>query len=341
MSMFESAATEASVPATMNDPQAPGSVPATRQFTVLYVCSAARCGSTLTDMFVGGHPEAASLGELNFLGKALSLDADCSCGVKLRRCAEWGAAFDALKASRGIDLRADPYGFRLWDALAVNQVDHAHQTRSLRAAVKLRKGLMELREHLPVAMKPMLRPAALTQALHNKEHLYRTLASTWDKRVLVDSSKNMREALEFYRSWPHLLKLVLVTRDGRGVYLSRRRTGRSRQEALDGWLNYYARALPMADKLPQASLLRLRYEDLASDPAGTGKRLCDFAGLDFEPNMLELGEAIRHLVNGNDTRFSAHQGIRLDERWRTELVGEELQYFNQRGGEMNVRLGYR
>jgi Sulfotransferase family len=308
---------------------------------VLYVLSAARCGSTLTDMFMGGHSQAASLGEINFLGKALSLDADCTCGAKLRRCATWGVAFDALQASRGTDLRSDSYGLRLWDALATNQIDHTHQTAALRAAVKWRKGLMDLREHLPWDLKSALRPPALTEGLHNKRHLYQTLAECWGKAVLVDSSKNMREGLELTRMWPGLVKLVLVTRDGRGVYLSRRSTGRSREQAIAGWLNYYERAEPMAAKIvPSSDVLRLRYEDLASDPEGVGRLLCDYVGLRFEPEMLDLGKATRHLVNGNETRFSAQRGIRLDERWRTDLAGEELAYFNQRGGDMNRRLGY-
>ena len=52
-------------------------------FHVLYICSAARSGSTLTDMFIGGHSQTASLGEINLLGNAISLNAECSCGDKL------------------------------------------------------------------------------------------------------------------------------------------------------------------------------------------------------------------------------------------------------------------
>lgn len=308
---------------------------------VLYVCSAARCGSTLTDMFVGGHSQVASLGELNFLGKALSLDADCSCGAKLRLCPAWDGVFGSLKSSWGADVRTDPYGYRLWDALASNQIDSAHQTTALRLMVGWRKGMMELRERAPSGLRPVLLPGVLTEALHNKAHLYRTLATRWNKEVLVDSSKSMREALELNRMWPDAVKVVLLTRDGRGVYLSRRSSGRTREQAIAGWLNYYSRALPLSAKLlPQSGLLHLRYEDLAADPERTARKLCDFVGLAFEVSMLELGKATRHLVNGNDTRFAANRGIRLDERWRRDLVGEELEFFEERGGDMNRRLGY-
>ena len=58
-------------------------------FHVLYICSAARSGSTLTDMFIGGHSQTASLGEINLLVNAISLNADCSCGDKLSACMQW------------------------------------------------------------------------------------------------------------------------------------------------------------------------------------------------------------------------------------------------------------
>ena len=89
------------------------------------------------------------------------------------------------------------------------------------------------------------------------------------------------------------------------------------------------------------SLLKIRYEDLASDPEKIGHVLCDFVGIPFEPQMLNLSQSTRHLVSGNNTRFSPEKGIRLDERWRTELHGKELDFFERIGGDMNRRLGYR
>jgi hypothetical protein len=110
---------------------------------------------------------------------------------------------------------------------------------------------------------------------------------------------------------------------------------------VNGWLNYYRRALPLLEShIDPSSLLKIRYEDLASDPEKTGRDLCDFSGISFESQMLDLSSATRHLVNGNNTRFSPGKGIRLDERWRTELHGIELDFFERMGGDMNRRLGY-
>lgn len=314
-----------------------------KDMNILYICSAARCGSTLTDMFVGGHSQAASLGEINFLGMAISMDGKCSCGENLRACMQWRKVFDVIQSAHGIDLIKNPYAFRLWDALAAVGIDYRHQTPAYRAAVTFRKAWMESRNHLPDGLRECFPiPPALLKALRNKMDLYQAVSRCWGKPVIVDSSKNFREAVELHRRWPDLVKVLLLTRDGRGVYLSRRSSGFSQSESVNGWLRYYRRALPLLEShIAPGSLLKIRYEDLASDPEGTGRTLCAFAGIPFESEMLDLAQSTRHLVGGNNTRFSPGKGIRLDDRWRTELYGAELDFFKCNGGDMNHRLGYR
>lgn len=310
---------------------------------VIYVCAAARSGSTLSDMFLGSHSQVASLGELNFLGKAISLGQSCTCGSTVGSCGSWAMVLDALKAEVGPDLRANPYGLRLWDALASTVVDHAYQTASYRRAVQFRKAWMEVRGQLPAAFRERVPiPESLRLAIQNKVHLYRIIARLWQKRVLVDSSKNQREAVELYLSWPERVRVVLLTRDGRGVYLSQKRGGRDNAQSLAGWRNYYRRALPLIERhVPAHAKLWLRYEDLASDPEAAGRQLCNFAGIPFEPSMLDLAGVTRHMVNGNDTRFAPGKGFRLDERWRRELSRADLDYFERHGGgAMNRLLGY-
>lgn len=321
----------------MTEKHAPISI----QPNILYVCSAARSGSTLTDMFLGGHSQVASLGELGFLNKDLSVDEFCSCGQKLRECSAWGSVFDRL-GKNAPDLRQSPYALRLWDAIAYDKIDHAIQTPMFKIASRLRNLWLDLREAVPAALRPLFPiPPIRQRALQNKIALYNAIAASWNKRLLVDSSKNPHEAMELYRRWPDRVRIVLVVRDGRGVFLSRLTSGFGRNDSLKGWRNYYRRALRILDTgVPASNLLKLRYEDFASKPDDFGRRLCEFCGLDFESQMLDLGAATRHMVNGNDTRFKAGRGIYLDERWRTQLSVGDLEYFLRKGGAMNSRLGY-
>jgi hypothetical protein len=308
---------------------------------VLYVCSAARCGSTLTDMFLGGHPRATSLGESNFLAKAIRVGEKCSCGALVRDCGHWQSVYRRLERW-GFDVQ-QPYGFRLWDAVAWTYIDKAYQTKPFLAAARVRKSWMALRDQVPPAARALVPiPPAYTEALANKMRLYQAVADAWDKDVVIDSSKNVREAVELYQRHPDTVRILLVTRDGRGVYLSRRSSGRDPEESVRAWLSYYGRALALLEKhVPAHARMQLKYEEIAGDPHGAGERLCAFVGLDFQESMLRLDGVVRHMVNGNATRFAPGKGIALDERWRKDLQPAELSYFNGRGAHMNAALGYR
>lgn len=293
-------------------------------------------------MFLGGHPSVASTGELNFISKSLANNEGCSCGVGIKACREWAKVFDRITQDCGFDPRQNPYRLGLWDARAFNLVDTAHQTSIRVASMQFRKALLQARELLPDSLFGFApSPHWLTRSIHNKFHLVDIIANAWQKTHVIDSSKNAREAVELWRRKPDQVRIILLTRDGRGVYLSRRKAGRSREESISGWQNYYRKFIPLIERhVAPEHLLRLKYEDLARFSQSVGAELCKFIGIEFQPSMLDMGGTTLHLASGNDTRFSASKGIRLDERWRTDLVGDELTYFETHAGELNRRLGY-
>jgi hypothetical protein len=291
-------------------------------------------------MFLGGHPKAASLGESNFLAKAIRLGEKCSCGALVRDCGHWQPVYERL-AHWGFDLQR-PYRFRLWDAVAWTNVDREYQTRGFLAGVRVRGTWMSLRDLVPTSLRNLCPiPPAYNEALVNKVRLYEAVSAAWDKELIVDSSKNVREAVELFRRDPESVRILLLTRDGRGVYLSRRSSGRDREESVRGWLAYYTRALDLLERhVPPQARMQLKYEDIAGDPKRAGETLCRFIGLEFQATMLKLDSVVRHMVNGNATRFAPGKGIALDERWRRDLQPGELTYFDGRGGRMNAVLGY-
>mgnify|MGYP001315932527 CR=1 FL=1 len=309
---------------------------------VVYVCSGARCGSTVLDMFLGAHPDIASLGELNMLGKALRMDRPCSCGQLVKECPAWTSVFARYKHDDGLDLIAEPYGLHLWEARAKFFVDRQHQTPRYERRFRVKSAWLRLRRALPAAVGELLPlPPGYEQMLRNKMQLYSRISVTWGKKVVVDSSKNAMEAIELARRWPMRVKVVLLTRDGRGVYLSHRTTGLERRESLSGWAGYYRRYAPLIRRfIAPANLVCLRYEDFARDPDGVGRRLCSELRVPFSSEMPSLGGDQRHLVDGNRTRLFPGRGVRLDERWRTELEAEELAYFESHAGNLNRQLGY-
>lgn len=309
---------------------------------LIYICSAARSGSTFTDMFLGGHPAVGSTGELNFISKSIAINESCSCGVGIRDCQEWIKVFDTYQAIHRFDPRKHPYQLALWDARSSNLIDTSHQTRRRLALIQGRRALLYGREWLSDSLHKLVPPPAfVTNAVDNKFLLVDTISAAWNKTHIVDSSKNAREAVELWKRKPHQVRIILLTRDGRGAYLSRRKSGRSREESLSGWRDYYKRFIPLLKRhVAPNNIFQLKYEDLARAPDIIGAKLCNFVGIDYRSNMPNLGNTTRHMASGNDTRFSATTGIHLDERWRTNLNGEELAYFEKNAGKLNQELGY-
>jgi hypothetical protein len=163
----------------------------------------------------------------------------------------------------------------------------------------------------------------------------------WDRRFLVDLSKNVHKALAIYERIPSDVRIVYLTRDGRGVFHSRHSSGFSAKESAGAWYRYNRRAQTLlARNVSPEHLYRVRYEDLMADPPAVMSELCAFLDIDFSESMLEVTPGKQHLVNGNDMRLKPTQDLKLDERWRTGLSAEDLAFFERYTGSLNARLGY-
>lgn len=293
-------------------------------------------------MYLGSHPEIASLGEINMLGKALRMDRPCSCGELVRDCPAWAKVFDHYKQHEGLDLLDDPYALKLWEARAKFFIDAAHQTPAFERRFRAKVLWMRARRALPSVWGDRLPlPPGYAQMLDNKMALYAAVSKQWNRKVIVDSSKNAMEAIELARRWPSRVKVVLLFRDGRGVYLSHRTTGFERDESLQSWQSYYRRYAPLVRRfVPKECLITLRYEAFAAEPERVGRDICGQLGLQYHDAMPRLNGGDWHMVDGNRTRLFPGRGLRLDERWKAELAGDELAFFEGRAGALNRELGY-
>ena len=199
---------------------------------ICLICSIGRSGSTLLDVLIGSHPQGASLGEFSFLGKAISLDQPCSCGEPISACRNWQAVLADVASDRGTDLRTTPYALQQWDAVASVVIDHDHQTRWYRLRTKLHSAACDLRFSAPPhSMLRLPLAPTLAQGVDNTLYLYETVMRQWDKRFLVDSSKNVHKALAVHEANPSDVRIIFLTRDGRGVFHSRHSSGFSARES--------------------------------------------------------------------------------------------------------------
>lgn len=307
----------------------------------IYICATARSGSTLLDMLLGGHSKGASLGEFSFLGKSITLKEGCGCGAKVSECKEWNKVYSKVLLDKDIDLRNEPYALRQWDTKARVVIDRKQQTATYSFLRKVRTVIVKLHLVLPEFLRPVM-PSVLKQGIKNTIYLYDAILNSWQKDFVIDSSKNYLKAIELYKRAPKKTKIILLTRDGRGVFLSRNSSGFTKKESLQGWYKYYSQAFYFLSKhVESEDLYVLRYEDLMADVEGELQKICSWAGIDYEVQMSDLSSGDRHLVNGNTTRFNRDKGVRFDERWKTELKKEDLNWFMARGGKLNAKLGYK
>lgn len=309
--------------------------------TNVFICSAGHSGSTLLDLLLGSHSAAASLGEITQLPKNLALNTGCTCGLPVRECPVWSGVVERLRGEPGfLDLERNPYALFLGLFEAGTVVDRNHQTllRRLYRRFVYAGAFAYWRWNAP----PLAGfTAPLRRGARNKLELFGIVAELRARAVLIDSSKHYLEAVSLYKEAPDRTKVVLLVRDGRAVLHAGLKRGHSRRRAYNAWGNTYERALPvLQEHVAAADLLRVRYEDLARDPARELHRLCEFIGIGYEPGMLEFRSRRHHLVNGNDMRLGGSSTIRLDEAWKARLSEADLDYFEARGGDLNRRLGY-
>jgi hypothetical protein len=293
------------------------------------------------DLLLGSHHAAVSLGEITQLPKNLALGTACSCGMSIRRCSFWNPVITALAETeefRCID--DDPYALYLGLFEAGTVIDRNHQTFLRRLYRKfIYAGAYARWRWNMRALGAFTRP--LARGASNKWRLFTLIADAESKAIVVDSSKHYLEAAALYVAAPQRTKVILLVRDGRAVFHSGLKRGKSRRLALDAWRRTYLHALPILERIvPTKDLLEVHYEELVTEPARELQRICRFVGVTFDVAMLDFRSRPHHVLSGNDMRLGQSAAIRIDESWKDALSREELDYFEARGGALNRRLGY-
>jgi len=152
-------------------------------------------------------------------------------------------------------------------------------------------------------------------------------------------------------------KIVNMVRDPRDILLSQKNKWRLRflghrhiplSESLRAWANYHPLlvsklwnvAIKEAERFKRDNrVLTIRFEDLIDAPELTVKKVCDFAGIDYRPEMLEVPR-----VGSSFDRFDPEwRGIDSSkkQRWKKgELNNAEIYICQCLNREKLLRYGY-
>lgn len=306
----------------------------------IYICSAGHSGSTLLDLLIGSHSRVAPLGEIDQLSKNLALNTQCSCGKPVRSCDLWQAVAERVGKDIGIDVFARPYDLHMGYPKASTVIDPAHQTPAYLVRRRLILGALYLQLRSRISLLTPL-THRVTVATDNNFRVFDAVRDILSVDAIVDSSKSYLKAVSLYLRRPEHVRILLLTRDGRGVLWSNLKRGTSRAAAIGEWQHQYTRALPLLDRhVARDHVLRVRYEDLTSTPRETLQSICNFAELTFEESMLDFRAKAHHVANGNRMRISGSSSIRRDDEWLAGLSPDDLAFFERTAGRLNRSLGY-
>jgi hypothetical protein len=302
----------------------------------IYIVGTSFTGSTLLSFLLNLHPRIVSVGEMTgpFRGVADRREYPCSCGATLSECPFWTAVGTEM-GQRGV--RFDP---EHWDMRfdPDNRLGRRVLTKSLRSnrADALRDSAVE---HTP-GLGGRLRSIA-----HRNEALVASARSVAGKPVFVDASKDVTRARLLERTTdlsPHVVHLV---RDSLGFVASKKsRAWKNPRGAGVGnasryWNRRSAQAERLFATLPPERRLRVRYEDLCTDPEREFGRICEMVGLEKLPGPYEFFAGDHHII-GNRMRLSSSSEIVLDERWREILTEEEAETVRRSTSRHRQVFGY-
>ena len=318
-----------------------GPVPAHRlpeppvRVRVLYIGGCGRSGSTLLDRMLGQVPGVCSLGELTQLWKALLHDAECGCGVPIRRCLFWRAVGECA--------------FGGWDAVDVGEM------------LQLQRAVLRQR-YVPFMVAPESWPPyrrKLERYTRLLGEVYRGVQEVSGAALVVDSTKHYAGAFLLRRMAGVDLRVVHLVRDSRGVafswskrvprpeamhrgsHMNRYGAGRSAGR----WLGYNS-GFEVLERLGIPSTF-VRYEDLVRAPRPELARILERAGVLPTASALsfvrghEVALRPNHTVAGNPMRFRVGT-IRLtvDDAWRSNLPSAHRRIVSLLTRPLLVRYGY-
>lgn len=180
---------------------------------------------------------------------------------------------------------------------------------------------------LPFRLRPLLR------------HLQAPDAQNGWRRWCEKTPKNVRSFGEILQAFEDEVRLIHMVRDGRDVVTSHHPNSPQRYYVPpERWVADVQAGLDY-----EAHTLLVRYEDLIADVEGTLRKVCDYLGEDFHPQIMEF---YRHTTV---TENKAWEGKKVQPlhnhrigRWQHEEHQRVIQQFMETPGapELMARLGY-
>lgn len=274
---------------------------------VLYVAGWQRSGTTILGNTIGSVPNVAHVGELNFLWAPDNPGGDeCGCGKPIPTCKLWSSV--------------------LKDVNALSDEDRLQIHRLRQAQVRMR--------YLPRIYAENRRDGRVPGYAERLGQTYQAIAHQANASVVVDTTKFPSDGLAAVLA-PDIQVFVLhLVRDPRASAYSwtrKKRHGangsgqlmRAKAPFLNSarWLQVNSLTdIFLRRTVPAHRFMRLRYEDLMSNPRQIFNNIAEWVGIDKDALPFEADHDVRikpsHTVMGNPNRFDRGiTALKLDSEW--------------------------
>jgi Sulfotransferase family len=295
---------------------------------VLYIGGSGRSGSTLMARLLGEVDGFVSVGEIRYVWERGFVDNHlCECGLPFRDCPFWAQVADRAFG-----------GFAALDA----------------EAVRRNQGAVDRIRYVPELLWRGSRTVAFRRHLGEFETtlelLYRAILDVSRATVVVDSSSDPTYGFVLRAAELLDVSVVHLVRDSRAVAYSWTRS-KPRPEISERTV-YMRRRSPIQSAVHwdvhnllleilaarDRNAIRVRYEDLVTDPDGVVRSTCSMLGnLGDAPSV----EMQRHSISGNPMRFeSGPLRVKLDDEWIEAMAAGDRRLVTLATAPLLARYGY-
>jgi hypothetical protein len=170
------------------------------------------------------------------------------------------------------------------------------------------------------------------------DRIYRHLAARAGKSRWGDKSPMNVQHIRVLSEHCRDACFIHIIRDGRDAAQSfHRRWGFNPIHAIWRWKQVVRDGRRQGAAVGPDRYLEVRYESLTSDPDSEMRRICDFAGLTFDPVV--LGSSMRFMDPGNRAAGSGRI-VQNSEKWREYFDANVLAALENLAGSTLADLGY-
>ncbi len=300
------------------------------QTNLISIVGAGHSGSTLLDMILGSHSMAYSVGEVGRLDNYRENHKPCTCGEPVQTCEFWSEVLSQWDRF----LSVTPLTERTTDV-------RSHKVNGLGNSLRYRMAILATLI-LPVHRMPTT-IKLISPLLHERRDLilslYDIVRQVSNKPIVVDSSKYIHRFRLLHGLAPTKTKAIFLSRDGRAIVASKlRRLEWEPERSANEWKRTNRYTIQMMRTLPKSAYIHVRYEELCKNPEDTIRRICTFAEIPFEEEMLKFRGSTSHNIGGNPMRLNKTDEIVEDLKWRASLSDEHLATFEEIAGSLNRKL---